>query len=412
LNIVFFLVAAAFVLAALAFVLPPLWRARDLQKSDLDHRNIEIARSRLAELKGNLHAGGISQAQFDEQVAELELALNDDLAIESQVKAAHTHGRWMAYVVAVTVPVLAGALYFSLGRFDAVEHSVELAQSAPSMPTSADIEKMVAGLAEKMKANPDNAEGWLMLGKSYKYMEQFPKAADAFANAYRLMGDKPDVMLLYAEALAFAADKNLAGKPSELIFKALKLEPENPNALWFAGLAKVQQDDPQGAAMLWRKLESLLPEGSEPRKEMQNIIANLPGQSQAAPTATEPQTPPAAASASKSVTVEVSLAAELKPSVSPSDTVFIYAQALSGPKMPLAIVRKQVSELPLKVTLDDSMAMMPAMKLSNFGEVKLLARISKSGQAVAQPGDLIGTVENADVSGSSGYKIIINQRIE
>ncbi|MGJ0516790.1 MAG: c-type cytochrome biogenesis protein CcmI [Methylomicrobium sp.] len=409
-NIVFFLIAAVFIGVAFAFVLPPLWRAREIRKADLDHRNIEIARSRLAELQGNLRAGGISQAQFDEQVAELELALSDDLSIESQVKAAHTHGRWMVYVVALTVPVLAGSLYFSLGRFDAVEHSAELAQATPSTPTSADIEKMVAGLAEKMKANPDDAEGWLMLGKSYKYMEQFPKAADAFANAYRLMGDKPDVMLLYAEALAFAADKNLAGKPSELIFKALALEPENPNGLWLAGLAKVQQGDSKGAATLWRKLESLLPEGSEPRKEMQNIIAALPGEAQAS--ASPRQTPPAVAVASNSVTVEVSLASELKPSASPSDTLFIYAQALTGPKMPLAIVRKQVSDLPVKVTLDDSTAMMPAMKLSNFGEVKLLARISKSGQAVKQAGDLIGTVENAAVSGANGYKIIINQRVE
>jgi len=411
LNIVFFLIAALFILVALAFVLPPLWRARALQQADLDHRNIEIARIRLAELKNNFRAGGISQAQFDEQVAELELALSDDLAIESQVKAANTQGRWMVYLVAVTVPALAGSLYLALGRFDAVEHGAELAQAAPGgMPNAADIEKMVAGLAEKMKANPDDAEGWLMLGKSYKYLEQFPKAADAFGNAYRLMGDKPDVMLLYAEALAFAADKNLAGKPSELIFKALKLEPENPNGLWLAGLSKVQQGDPQGAAALWRKLESLLPEGSEPRKEMRNIIAGLPGQAQTA--ASEPQTPPAAAAAAPSISVEVSLAPELQQAASPGDTLFIYAQALTGPKMPLAIVRKQVSDLPLKVTLDDTMAMMPAMKLSNFGEVKLLARISKSGQAVSQPGDLIGTVENAAVSGSNDYKVVINQRVE
>jgi cytochrome c-type biogenesis protein CcmH len=412
LNIVFFLIAAVFIGVAFAFVLPPLWRAREIRKADLDHRNIEIARSRLAELKSNLRDGGISQAQFDEQVAELELALSDDLAIESQVKAAHTHGRWMVYVIMLTIPVLAGALYVSLGRFDAIEHGEELAQAASNgMPTPADIEKMVAGLAEKMKANPDDAEGWLMLGKSYKYLEQYPKAADAFANVYRLRGDKPDVMLLYAEALAFAADKNLAGKPSELIFKALELEPENPNGLWLAGLAKVQQGDPKAAAALWRKLEAQLPEGSEPRKEMQNIIAALPGQAPAA--ASEPQTPPTAAAVSaKSVTVEVSLTPELQSSVSPSDTVFIYAQALSGPKMPLAIVRKQVSELPVKVTLDDSTAMMPAMKLSNFGEVKLLARISKSGQAVTQPGDLLGSVENATVSGAKTYQIVINQRIE
>ncbi len=410
-NSVFFLIAAAFILVALAFVLPPIWRARALQQADLDHRNIDIARNRLAELKNNLRAGGISQAQFDEQVAELELVLSDDLGIESRVKSVNTQGRWMAYVIAMGIPVLAGALYFSLGRFDAVEHGEELAQAASGgMPSPADIEKMVAGLADKMKANPDDAEGWLMLGKSYKYLEQYPKAADAFANAYRLMGDKPDVMLLYAEALAFAANKNLAGKPGELIVKALALDPENPNGLWLGGLAKVQQGDPQGAATLWRKLEALLPEGSEPRKEMHNIIAGLPGKAQTA--ASEPQMPPAAAASPRSITVEVSLAADLLQSANPGDTVFIYAQALTGPKMPLAIVRKQVSELPVKVTLDDTMAMMPAMKLSNFSEVKLLARISPSGQAVTQPGDLIGAVEKAAVSGSNEYKVEINRRVE
>ncbi|MDD1612304.1 MAG: c-type cytochrome biogenesis protein CcmI [Methylococcaceae bacterium] len=411
-NILFFLIAAAFILVAFAFVLPPLWRRRELQKGDVDHRNIEIARQRLAELESNLRAGGISQEQFDEQVAELELALSDDLAIESQVKAADTQGRWMVYVIALAVPLLAGSLYLSLGSFHAIEHGEELAQAAPEMPSSADIEKMVAGLAEKMKANPEDAEGWLMLGKSYKYLEQFPKAADAFANAYRLMGDKTDVMLLYAEMLALAADKNLAGKPSELIFKALKLEPENPNGLWLGGLAKVQQGDTQAAASLWRKLESLLPEGSEPRKEMQNIIAGLPDQAQAEASEPNKSQPPSASDLGPSITVEVSLEPELQQVVSPDSTVFIYAQALTGPKMPLAIVRKQVSDLPVKVTLDDTMAMMPAMKLSNFNKVKLLARISKSGQAVTQSGDLIGVAENANVSGSSDYKVIINQRIE
>ncbi|MGR8942216.1 MAG: c-type cytochrome biogenesis protein CcmI, partial [Gammaproteobacteria bacterium] len=124
-SIVFFLIAAAFILVALAFVLPPLWRARELQQADLEHRNVEIARQRLAELQANLRAGGISQAQFDEQVAELELALSDDLAIESQVKPARTQGRWMVYVVALAVPLLAGSLYLALGRFDAIEHGAE-----------------------------------------------------------------------------------------------------------------------------------------------------------------------------------------------------------------------------------------------------------------------------------------------
>ncbi|MGZ8095780.1 MAG: c-type cytochrome biogenesis protein CcmI, partial [Methylosarcina sp.] len=391
------------------FVLPPLWRGHAVQESDSDQRNIVIARHRMAELDEQRQAGELTQEQYNEQVLELEQVLIDDLAIKSAVNPARTRGRWMVYVLALAIPLLAASLYWARGNFSAIGIDPEKAASNLSNPNIDDINKMVEGLAERMKSDPDNAEGWLMLGRSYKYLEQYPKAVEAFGNAYRLLGDKPEVMLLYADAIALASDKNLAGKPSELIFKALELEPNNMNGLWLGGLAKVQQGDVPGALTLWRKLESQLPANSEPRNEMRNIIASLVGRAPAAenarPDSQEAQAP------TGSITVEVSLAPELQKAASSGDTVFIYAQALSGPKMPLAIVRKQVADLPVKVTLDDTMAMMPAMKLSNFAEVKLLARISKSGEAVTQPGDLIGTVEQVAVKGSNEQKIVIDQRV-
>ena len=221
---------------------------------------------------------------------------------------------------------------------------------------------------------------------------------------------KPEVMLLYADAIAYANDKNMAGKPTELVFKALALEPDNMTALWLGGMAKVQQGDVVNAIKLWKKLVALLPTGSESQQEIQALLAKIESEQPkvaAHSEATQKATVPGIA-----IDVQVSLAPELQKSASPGDTVFIYAQALSGPKMPLAIVRKQVSDLPLTVSLNDTMAMMPNMKLSNFPNVKLLARISKSGNAVSQPGDLIGVIDQVTLADKGKHQIVINGQVK
>ena len=408
-NILFWLIAGILILIAFLFILPPLWRKQALKTDDLDQRNILIAQHRLAELKENRRLGGLSQAQYDEQLADLEQALSDDLDIKSHVAKAQSRGRWVVYVLAVAVPVLAGWLYFTLGNYPAVSHSAEMAAD-PDALKQAEVIKMVEGLAEKMKANPDDAQGWLMLGRSYRVLEQYPKAVDAFAHAYQLLGDQVEVMLLYADTLGYAGDKNLTGKPAELIFKALALEPDNMNALWLGGMAKAQQGDTAEAITLWKKLEALLPPGSESQQEIQGLLAKI--EKEAPQTVAQPETASAAQVSGAAVTVQVSLAPELQKSVSPGDTVFVYAQALTGPKMPLAIVRKQVSDLPLTVSLDDTMAMMPNMKLSNFAEVKLLARVSKSGNAMSQPGDMIGSIDQVALADKNSHTIIINGTVK
>jgi len=405
----FLLIASVLILSAFLLILPPLWRKQAIQDTDLDQRNILIAQHRLAELKENRRSGGISQAQYEEQLADLEQALSDDLDIKSHVSSTQSQGRWVVYVLALGVPLLAGALYFSLGNYQAISHSAEMAVD-PDTLKMAEINKMVDGLAEKLKNNPDDAQGWLMLGRSYKFQQQYPKAVDAFANAYRLLGDQAEVMLLYADAIAYASDKNLAGKPTELVFKALALEPDNMNALWLGGMAKAQQGDPATAIKLWKKLVALLPPGSDSQQEIQGLLAKIESESPQA--VAKPESTQPANVSSVTIDVQVSLAPELQKSASPGDTVFIYAQALSGPKMPLAIVRKQVSDLPLTVSLNDSMAMMPNMKLSNFANVKLLARISKSGNAISQPGDLIGVIDQVALTDKNSHKIIINGQVK
>lgn len=421
-TLLFLLIAGCLVLLAGLFILPPLWQQRPIVAAAIDERNIAIAKHRLAELTEQLQANVLSQAQYDEQRAELELALNDDLSIQTQTKTFSAQGRWMSVCLMVLIPVLAASLYALLGNFQAINPTPEmLAANEPAMPNQEAINKMVNGLAEKMKTDPNNAEGWLMLGKSYKYLQQYTKAADAFEKAYKLLGDKPDVMLQYADALSYIDDEQVTGKAADLAFKALALEPENPNALWLAGMAKAQAGEFVEAKKLWTKLAATLPEGSEALQETQNLLAKIDSKISGSPSEPAKETVKATATeksgtdvstAEAVVDVRVSLAPELQSQTNPGDTLFVYAQASSGSPMPLAIVKKQVSDLPLSVTLTDSLAMTPAMKLSNFTEVKLLARISKSGNAMKQAGDLIGVIENVTVADKTSHTLIINSVVK
>jgi len=404
----FLLISSVMILIAFLIVLPPLWRKYPAAISDQDQRNIAIARQRLAELQEQLQAGAITQALYDEQLAELELALSDDLDIESHVKTSQSTGRWMATVLVVALPVVAGSLYWALGSYQSLNQVDQPAVASQAAPELEKMKSMVAGLAERLQKQPDDALGWTMLGRSYKYLQEYSKAVAAFEHAYKLIGDQPEIMLLYADALAFANNEQMAGRPAELVFKALAMEPNNVTGLWLGGMAKAQTGDFVAAMDLWEKLEAQLPPGSEAQQEIQGLLAKLATQVPEGIAAQAEAKPATAAS----IEVQVSLAPELQKSASPNDTVFIYAQALSGPKMPLAIVRKQVSELPLAVNLTEAMAMMPTMKLSNFEQVKLLARISKSGDAMQQPGDLIGVIEQVALNDKSRHKIVINSQVK
>jgi len=387
---------------ALLFVLPPLWRQSPVAADDADQHNLAIARQRLAELNGQLQAGVLAQADYDSQRGELELALSDDLAA-AKPPSAKPAGRWLVFGLVLAIPLLSAGLYTRLGNFQAIEPTPEMLGGQAGAPSLADIENMVGKLAARMQANPDDAEGWLMLGKSYKHLQQFPKAAEAFKNAYRLLGDQPEIMLLYAGALAYANDGQLVGEPALLVEKVVALQPDNTSALFLAGMAKAQAGDTAAAARLWRKLSGLLQPESPEQQEVQRLLAQVETSPNTARPSTGTQTGQAA-----SISVQVSLAPEFKHKAQPDDIVFIYAQALSGPKMPLAIVRKTVADLPLTVTLSDAQSVMPNMKLSDFSEVKLLARITQSGDAVAQAGDLFGSIESIAVGDNARPTLLIN----
>jgi cytochrome c-type biogenesis protein CcmH len=409
LTILFWLIACSFILVSLVILVPPIWRSNIVVADESpDQKNIKIARDRLAELKSNFSAGGLNQSQYDEQVAELELMLSDDLDIQTQHQDYSNQGRWLVYVLMLLIPVLAVSLYWQLGDYSAIGRSSEASVAEQAMPSQADIEKMVVGLADKLKAEPNNLQGWLMLGKSYKVLERYPEAAQALAHAVELASSDPDVMLTYAEALALENHGNWMGKPLEIVNATLQKQPEHLGALWFSAMANAQQGDKSTAVAHLRKLVALLPSDSQDKQQLQELITITENQS----ATNQPQKPESDHANAVALEINVTLTAELQTQVKPDATVFVYAQALAGPKMPLAIVRKQVKDLPFSVKLTDADSMSPAMKLSDFNQIKLLARISQSGNAMPKTGDLIGTINQVNLADKKPYVIEIKDVVK
>jgi cytochrome c-type biogenesis protein CcmH len=400
---------------ALWIIVPPLLKQEQGRDSELDDQNIAIARQRLAELKTQLEAGAINESQYQEQYSELEMVLNDDLSLRAQKKNEKATGRWIIAPVAIVLPILAVSLYMALGNFDAIEMVGSEQSPAHQSASAPDVNAMVQGLAARLKQQPDDAEGWEMLGRSYKYLKQFQKAADAFAQAYLLRGDQTNILLQYADSLAMANGGSLKGRPAELVYKALKQSPNDQTALWLAGMAKAESGAYSQALQYWQRLKKILPPDSESYQELMGLIAEVQAQTPGLEVANVEAALPeevVATTTNAKIQVKVSLSQSLKGKTKPEHTVFIYAQAMNGPKIPLAIVREQVKNLPMTVTLSDQQAMSPMMKLSSFEQVKLIARISKTGSAMPQKADLIGEVGSISTTKNKLVEIEISKEIK
>ena len=406
--------------------------------------NIQSIKRQLLQLRELHESGALGQAQYDETRATLERRLVDcvlqgevDEAIASaaaaaaptaattQPSAAPTPARpsgllWAG--LALGVVALASAGYFWKGSPAALSGgSAPMVQAegggnaggnAPHTTDTQQIAAMVDKLAQRMKEQPNDAEGWSMLGRSYSVLGRHPEALAAYEKAMALRKDDPDLMVDYADSLAVKNNGSLAGEPIKLVERALKINAKNIKALALAGSFAFEKKDYAGAAKYWDALIKTGPADNPMVQQMRGALdearrlAGLPPAPEgplSAPTASQgAAAAPAAemgkpASGGPSITGSVSLAAALRGKASPDDTVFIYARPATGSRMPLAILRKQVKDLPATFTLDDSLAMSPQSKLSGADKVIVSARVSKSGNAMQQPGDLIGQTEPVKV---------------
>jgi cytochrome c-type biogenesis protein CcmH len=426
---------------ALLFVLPPLLSKRERTEDvNQDELNLSVFRQHLQELKSDLEAGKLDRQQYNSARRDLERELLYDVT-GADTEADSGSGRWAAALLGIAVPAAAIALYLYLGnptiipRLEAAA-SGQIPATQPGAP-GADmppLEVMVQRLAEKMEQNPDNLEGWMMLGRTYFATGQPDRALTALEKAYGLAPENPDVLVAYAEAVAANNDSDLAGRPAELIQAALKIDPEHSSARWLQGLVSFQAAAFARAAEQWGALVATFDSQGEEAAELRRYITEArrragmePGQAptpeatlvaQAGQGATpavevapagEDRAAPEQPAAGASITVEVSLAEPLWPKADVKDSIFVYAKAVTGPPMPLAAHRALAGDLPLTVTLDDSMAMVPAVRLSGFPEVTVGARISKSGQAMPQSGDLEGEVSPVQPGQIGTVKVVIDR---
>jgi cytochrome c-type biogenesis protein CcmH len=401
-TILFWIIIAVLVLVAIALLALPLLKNTPLERVDAAQRNVAILRQQLAELQQQLDEGVLSAAQYDAQYQELLLDLNDELDADTIASPATGNGRWMIPVVAVFVPLLSLVLYVQLADPQALEKAEAQQQTEKNM---ADVRGMIPQIIERLKQRPDDVQGWVMLGKSYSFIQDYPQAAQVFAKLDQIAPDQPEILLLYAEALAMSRNGQLAGEPSELAFKAVQLAPDNKDALWMTAIAKLEaEEQPQALAYL-QKLKSLLPADAEALPQIQQMIAQI----SATATAASGQTLPADA---VSIKVKVSVDSAVRNKTRPEQILFVYAQAVEGPKMPLVITRKRVAHLPVSVELNDSMAIQPNLHLASYKKLRIVARISKTGDATSQKGDLIGAAVIDLPVNDQPIGILINQEVQ
>ena len=299
------------------------------------------------------------------------------------------------------------------------------ARTAPHAMGDEQMAALVESLAGRLAQQPDDLEGWVMLARSYGSMGQYDKAVPAYRKALELRKDDASLLTDFADALGMAQGRSLEGEPTRLVERALKVDPNHLKALALAGTAAFNREDYKGALKHWEKMREVGPADDPFVQQIQGGIAEarqragLPPASAQAPAAAPAPVPataqaggdkPAAAGEAR-VSGRVSLSAALKAQASPEDTVFVFARPAEGSRMPLALVSRKVKDLPFEFTLDDSHSLAPTMKLSSQSKLIVGARITKTGQAMTQPGDLQG-LSAAVPLGASGVKVEITEVIK
>lgn len=379
-TVLFWAIGGALTALALWAVLRPLDARRGAAAVSRRAANLAIYRDQRRELEADLAAGKLERAEYERALTELEARALED--VEAPDAAAGRRGRRRAEAIALGVgmPLVALAIYFAVGSPGALTPQPH----GGGEVTAAQIEAMVEGLAARLRENPDDADGWKMLGRSYAALGRFDAAVDAYAKAALRAPRDAQLLADFADALAMARGQSLQGEPENLVRRALEIDPANLKALALAGTAEFDRGEFAAAAATWERMLAHVPPDSEDARAIRENVA-------AARRHAGGGKPPAMAAApAASLRGTVRLSPKLRDKIAPGDTVFIYARAAEGPAMPLAILRHTARELPIDYALDDSLAMAPGMGISSQPRVVITARISRSGNARPQPGDLQG----------------------
>lgn len=397
----FWLIAALFVLGALASVLPPLLSRRERHGPTAEATNALALRASLEEIDADYAGGALAREQWEDARREMQRRVLEEVPAHDASPAAGG-GRRAAAVLAVLLPAAVFGLYLHLGSPDSIDASPTAGHAA----ANADFERLATNLAQRLAATPEDADGWIMLARTQMALERHDAAAAAYARAAALRPQDADLLGDYADALA-RAQGGLGGEPERIIARALEADPENLSALALSGSAAFERGDYAGAVRAWEKLQGRLPADSEPalalheRLREARQLGNLP----APPTAAAAE----AAAPMAVISGTVRIAPALADRAAPEDTVFVFARPETGSRMPLALTRLRVRDLPAAFRLDESTAMGGGAGTSGAGQVVVVARISKSGDAAPASGDLEGT--SAPVAPGSSDVIVDVSRV-
>jgi cytochrome c-type biogenesis protein CcmH len=406
--ITFGVVAALLIVLALVFVVPPLFR-RALPAVVEAGPDLAIYRDQLADLERDLQAGALTADRYEQARQELERRLAEELQADTATVSSPAAGKGVALAVVVGVPVLAIALYLVLGAPAALDPTATMPEESAHSVTAEQIEQMVAKLAQRLESAPDDPAGWSMLGRSYAALGRFKEAADAYKQAVKQVPADPQLLADYADALGMAQGRSLKGEPSRLIARALAVDPDHFKSLALAGTAAFEARDYPAAIRHWERLAQKIPPDSE---FAQSIAASLSEARQlAGGAASVAKTESPKAALEPVIRGTVRLSPKLAAQVSPDDTLFVFARAINGSRVPLAVKRFRAAQLPVEFVLDKSAAMSPEMTLAQHTEVTVGARISKSGSPGSKSGDLEGFRQPVKVGGSAAIEIVIDTQV-
>ena len=407
---VLFIVLALFLVACVAGVI--LWvllRQRAVPTSASQAKaNASVYRAQILDLDREHDSGHISDEEWKLSRDELSLRLLEDTStVDDPVAKKESPAMWTAVILAIALPVSAMGFYMWVGEPAALN---PMALKSEDKASPLELAKMADALAQKLEEKPDNLQGWVMLARTYRTLEQFDAAIKAYDRGLKLTADD-DLRLERVEVLAMQRQGNFEGEPWDVILDILQRDPQHYAALLMAGSASYAHEKYADALSYWQKARKPLSPDNPDVPSLDDAIASVQLKLGITP---KPPTPAVSGStaigAAQSVSGKVSLSNALKGKTSPNDVVFIYATPANGERMPLAIYKTTVANLPLSFSLDDSTAMSPDRKLSSAGEVFVKVRVSKSGNAMPQSGDLMGSLGPVKV-GSKNLQLEIKDQM-
>ncbi len=437
-NILFWVLLLLMLLLAVVILIYPLLRVRRTESIAYKDSNLGLYDDKLAELEADLGEGRIDHEQYQQARVEIDRELLQDIPEESRETASLHYGAQLkrqpglALMISVFLPMVALLVYMKLGMHAAstgVPHS-QVQARAQAQPQSqqagqaGSIEEMTRKLAERIQQQGGNLEEWTMLARAYKHMGQYAQSAEAFEQAVQ-MNPSAQLMLEQAEAIALGNNQQFTPQARSLVMRALELEPDNLNVLWFAGVAEFQAGNYRSSIEHLSRLSEQARQDPEIDRSLRLYIdkarsallaagEEVPGTDEIMGTtaASGDVATAVVAGGEASLQVKVGVSDDVRSRFAAGDAVFVYAKAAAGPKMPLAVQRLTLEQLPATITLDDSMAMMEGMSMSAFGSVVVSARVTKTGSAIAKAGDYIGQSEVEDVTKAELVEIQIDTMVQ